>query len=504
MQVDRQKIFGFGWPIPFVKNSQTLPSIEVRLAPPEDPLPQVSAEIALLDRARLREEEYFMNRLQDEYNRQLNIAQAEIKDAIDKAIRVFFDPRGSAFTSAIKGALLPLTSPTATSAAMRFQPQSIIPDISGGIGASLRSRFTSFIETGTATLTKGKGKLLPLGNIARTLIRPREPSMKVKLTDIKAPSRDIKSKIDQIEQKRSDEERKMIEQAIQEMSQLTKITIQESKNIEIQENPFIVDSRMPVRQVAKLLRGRRVPEFPIVRIQPGRAAYASPIATRAGGTVPGGAGGALLRFQQRHDRVMESHHGSAMKGYNGKCLDIQHRFPHFRLDCRIHKATAHIPTRMLTSFIEIQHASRANASSASSLNPLSKLGGLLESQLNVKVTQSDQPYPTVDELVADMEKRRDVAERLERMKILELELKLMKAENDMIKDALRSALSRVMAQYEPAVTAIKELLAPITLGRGSATGAKVPFPIPQQQSTVVLNAAPFEQMAKTAAVRTTR
>lgn len=58
-----------------------------------------------------------------------------------------------------------------------------------------------------------------------------------------------------------------------------------------------------------------------------------------------------------------------------------------------------------------------------------------------------------------MEKKRDATERLERMKVLELEMKLLKAENEMIKDALHVGISRVLAQYGPVVDSIKaELL----------------------------------------------
>lgn len=42
------------WPIAFTKTSKSMPSVEVRLAPPEDPLPQVSASIQQLERQRMR------------------------------------------------------------------------------------------------------------------------------------------------------------------------------------------------------------------------------------------------------------------------------------------------------------------------------------------------------------------------------------------------------------------------------------------------------------------
>ncbi|KAL8424662.1 hypothetical protein Efla_006447 [Eimeria flavescens] len=71
-----------------------------------------------------------------------------------------------------------------------------------------------------------------------------------------------------------------------------------------------------------------------------------------------------------------------------------------------------------TSFLQL-------GSSASS-GQQAKFGLSAEKQLNVKIAQSDKPYPTVDELVSDMQKKRDSTERLERMKILQLQLKLLK------------------------------------------------------------------------------
>merc|ERR1719263_762710 len=68
-------------------------------------------------------------------------------------------------------------------------------------------------------------------------------------------------------------------------------------------------------------------------------------------------------------------------------------------------------------------------------------------QLNVRVGASDVPYPTIASLVQDMEARRDTAENLLRQRILELELKLLKAENILIKDALNAAVGTIMAQH---------------------------------------------------------
>jgi len=67
-------------------------------------------------------------------------------------------------------------------------------------------------------------------------------------------------------------------------------------------------------------------------------------------------------------------------------------------------------------------------------------------QANVRIGTSETPYPTVVGLAHDMEVRRNIAEHLLRQKVLELELKLLEAENDLIKQTLEKALGSVLAQ----------------------------------------------------------
>lgn len=68
-------------------------------------------------------------------------------------------------------------------------------------------------------------------------------------------------------------------------------------------------------------------------------------------------------------------------------------------------------------------------------------------QLNVKIGQSEEPYPTVEDYVMNMEKKRDAAERNERNTALAMYLKLVKAQHEMIRDELRSATSKIISQY---------------------------------------------------------
>ena len=77
-----------------------------------------------------------------------------------------------------------------------------------------------------------------------------------------------------------------------------------------------------------------------------------------------------------------------------------------------------------------------------------KAAGFLQlpQQTNVRIKAPEASYPKISSLVEDMEQRRDTSERLEAARILELELKLLKAENDMIKEALRLSVDRILGQ----------------------------------------------------------
>ncbi len=72
----------------------------------------------------------------------------------------------------------------------------------------------------------------------------------------------------------------------------------------------------------------------------------------------------------------------------------------------------------------------------------------LPAQTNVRV-KADAAFPTIASLVQDMESRRDTAESLAAARILELELKLLQSENDMIKASLQAAVGRILGQSAP-------------------------------------------------------
>merc|ERR1719236_421224 len=81
------------WPIPYEASPDTLPNIEVHLAPPVHPLPQVAAEIQVLDKMRERSEEEKMSQLEFAFNSALEGAKRQIGETVGVAMRVFDDPR---------------------------------------------------------------------------------------------------------------------------------------------------------------------------------------------------------------------------------------------------------------------------------------------------------------------------------------------------------------------------------------------------------------------------
>lgn len=337
-----------GWPIDYEFNSKTLPSIEVKLSPPENPLPQVAAEIKLLESARLKLEEGMMQKLEDEYNKSLSSSKIKIQDTVEKLLSIFNDP--NMIGSVISNSIQTLRRENVKKHSENVQTknnlkkfQKVNQATSGPLPPPELRKHTSFLEQ---------------NYVNRTL-----PSVKISLSELTEPSVEIKEKIEEMEQYGTDEEVAMFEMAISEFSILTDITMLElEKQIQLQLNPFFVDKKVVHRALTKELK----------------------------------------ELGQREEKQK-----------------IKENF------------------QRQSSFLEEgENEDTGNI-------------------LNVKISQTDYGYPTIDELVMQMQKRRDISEKLERQKILDLQMKLLKAQSEMIKDALHFSLSKVIAQYSPIVETMK-------------------------------------------------
>jgi len=81
------------WPPVQQSLQDMLPNIELSLAPPQHPWPQVAAELGNLEESREQIENANMDRLQREMNKALLEARRQIGDTIGRAMRAFDDPR---------------------------------------------------------------------------------------------------------------------------------------------------------------------------------------------------------------------------------------------------------------------------------------------------------------------------------------------------------------------------------------------------------------------------
>lgn len=343
-----------GWPVDFEYNSKSLPSIEVKLSPPENPLPQISAEIKILESSRLKLEEGLMQRLEDEFNKVLTTSNLKIKEVIEKSLSIFNDPN-------VLGSVL--------SHSVNLLKRDNLRKVKNTFGDNLNS--ANRIDDVEADEKNGPLPPPPLREhtsfVERSYLENRIPSVKISLSEISEPDIAIKDKIEEIEQYRTDEEVMMFEIAMSEMGSLRELTVLElEKQIQLQLNPFLVDKKVAHSTLEKELK----------------------------------------ELEQRE---------------------------------QINQMKAE--TEKQSMFLEKEPETTDE-----------DVGNIL----NVKISQTDSNYPTVDELVMDMQKRRDITEKLERQKILELQMKLLKAQSEMIKDALHFAISKIIAQYSPIVETIKK------------------------------------------------
>lgn len=68
----------------------------------------------------------------------------------------------------------------------------------------------------------------------------------------------------------------------------------------------------------------------------------------------------------------------------------------------------------------------------------------LQLTTNVRIGASDEPFPTIASMVEDLERSRDASESLARTRILEMDLNLLKAANQLVSDRLQSWVEYIL------------------------------------------------------------
>nr|BAN65028.1 41K blood stage antigen precursor 41-3 [Babesia bovis] len=77
------------WDTDFVEDANSIPSIEIKLAPPQNPLPQVAHAIDKLETRRIQMEEGMMAQLEDKFNETLVESRDNIKQIIKQQFAIF-------------------------------------------------------------------------------------------------------------------------------------------------------------------------------------------------------------------------------------------------------------------------------------------------------------------------------------------------------------------------------------------------------------------------------
>lgn len=184
------------WDTEFVRTSKTIPSIEIKLSPPEDPLPQVSHTIDNLEARRIQMEEEMMAKLEDRFNETLVESRDKIKQIIQQQFEIFSD-------ESLKASIIAAMD-TKHPSHEKSQKPAVAP---------------SFLQLGESVVPS---------------------SVRVLMGDVDIPDPIIKTKMEQIEQSRNYEEIQVFHQQADELEQLTNVTLIElEKALKMQLVPYV-------------------------------------------------------------------------------------------------------------------------------------------------------------------------------------------------------------------------------------------------------------------------
>lgn len=164
------------WPVSYAYSPDSMPIVQIRLAPPRKSMPEVAAVLSKLDTERKQFERDRMLEAEVAYNVSLKRASQELPALIDRLMRPF------------------------------TKPAMLIQHINTHAGYGLRAM--SFHES-------------------RSTLGGHELSARINILPIASPNPSLEININEIETKRASDEGKMFDQAILEMAGLTQIVANE-------------------------------------------------------------------------------------------------------------------------------------------------------------------------------------------------------------------------------------------------------------------------------------
>lgn len=218
----RGLVQGLQWPAVQQSPQEMLPNIELSLAPPQHPWPQVAAELGNLEESREAMENANMARLQQDVNKAILDARRRIGDTIGRVMRVFDDA-----------------------------------------------------QVASATLMRKSAAMLQ--QLPQNTLGPSVLAVKVNVLPASPPDPALRPAIDNLESLRADREKDMFETAVGEFSALTSFVVNELEaQIESHINSIAgtgVASFTKKTAMAFLERGKQLPAQANVRVLPTDVTY---------------------------------------------------------------------------------------------------------------------------------------------------------------------------------------------------------------------------------------
>lgn len=482
----------------FFRKSAYLPSLEVKVHAPDLFQPKVQAVIQELEAKRERKERELLKKLESSYNEELANASNEISKIIKDSLSLF--DNDNLLEKSIEFAITPpiiLLSKTTQEKMLRNQKKYNVPTAAGeatmgvfntigetaplpidslqknkpildaGKHESLvtdvgddRPHFVQKDTLKNGPITKENYDLFIKENkhIYSSFLQINKEgkytkpiSVEMKLPE--EPNPKIKQEIEKIEKKRDGYEEKLFQQAAEEFKLITKITIKELQiNLKNELLPFYVVSKGTMATVdAVISKNIKPPGLNQRFLQIDKERFENEygdLIKKKGIDIKNEAKfnkdihSKLVNFfnlSTREEKIINRYNNpndeneiNDDNNYNFECEKLSKKYPELEIKCD--------NNNIYTSFLETSNQGKGND----------------EDFINVKFGASDQSYPTIEKLVSQMMTRRDLAEKYIRLKILEYETRLQKAENEMIQDILHEKLYRIIAKYAPAIEGIKE------------------------------------------------
>lgn len=482
------------------RKSAYLPSLEVKVHAPDLFQPKVQAAIQELEAKREKKERELLIKLESSYNDELTNASNEISKIIKDSLSLF--DNDNLLQKSIEFAITPpivLLSKTTQEKMLKNQKKYNVPTADGEATMGVYNTIGETVPLPIDSLKKTK-PILDIGNheSLTTDVGDEHPhfiqkdtlkngpitkeyydllmkenkhiyssflqinnnkegkytkpiSVEMKLPE--EPNPKIKQEIEKIEKKRDGYEEKLFQQAAEEFKLITKITMKELQtNLKNELLPFYVVSKSTMATVDAVIAQNIKPPGPSQRFLQidkeqfendyGDLIKKKAIDIKNEAKFNRDIHSKLVNFfslPTQDEEITNKYYNPNVQNeinednINLECEKLSKKYPELEIKCDDNN-------NIYTSFLETSNQEKGND----------------EDFINVKFGASDQSYPTIEKLVSQMMTRRDLAEKYIRLKILEYETRLQKAENEMIQDVLHETLYRIIAKYAPAIEGVKE------------------------------------------------